>query len=173
MAHSLIHRLPAALVASAAAAMISAAPALASEGPAGPAPPGSAPLPAALSPVNFAPMPAAPGRSVGKRSRLAIRRAKLVSRRIRRGRHARLRLSLSAPGRVRITLERNVRGHRVRSAALTVATSGTRLTVRLPARSHGRALPAGRYRITITAIDAEGSRSRPVRRSLVIRRKAR
>jgi hypothetical protein len=173
MAHSLIHRLPAALVASAAAAMISAAPALASEGPAGPAPPGSAPLPAALSPVNFAPMPAAPGRSVGKRSRLAIRRAKLVSRRIRRGRHARLRLSLSAPGQVRITLERNVRGHRVRSAALTVATSGTKLTVRLPARSHGRALPAGRYRITITAIDAQGSRSRPVRRSLVIRRKAR
>jgi hypothetical protein len=173
MAHSLIHRLPALLVASAAAAMISAAPALASEGPAGPAPPGSPPLPAALSPVNFAPMPAAPGNAVRKRSRPAIRRAKLASRRIRRGRHARLRLSLSTTGRVRIILERNVRGRRVRSAALTMTARATKLTVRLPARAHGRALPAGRYRITITAIDAEGSRSRPVRRSLVIRRKAR
>ena len=173
MAHSLTHRLPALLVMSAAAATISAAPALASEGPAGPAPPGSAPLPAALSPVNFAPMPASPGHAERKRSRPAIRRAKLVHRRIRRGRHARLRLSLSTPGQVRVTLERNVRGRRVRSAVLTVATDGTRLTVRLPARSHGRALLAGRYRITITAIDAQGSRSRPVRRSLIIRRKAR
>jgi len=169
MAHSLIRRLPVLLVASAAAATISAAPAVASEGPAGPAPPGSAPLPGALSPVNFAPMPATPG----KRARPAIRRAKLVSRRIRRGRHARLRLSLSAPGRVRITLERRVRGRRVRSASLTVAAGGTKLTVRLPARSRGRALSAGRYRITITAIDAQGSRSRPVRRLLIIRRKAR
>lgn len=173
MAHSLIRRLPALLVMSAAAATISAAPSQASEGPAGPAPPGSAPLPAALSPVNFAPMPAAPGNAGRKRSRPVIRRAKLAPRRIRRGRHARLRLSLSTPGRVRITLERNVRGRRVRSATLTVAARGTRLTVRLPTRSHGRALLAGRYRVTITAIDAQGSRSRPVRRSLVIRRKAR
>jgi hypothetical protein len=170
MAHSLIHRLPALLVASAAAATISAAPALASEGPAGPAPPGPPPLPAALSPVNFAPMPATP---VRKRARPAIRRAKLVSRKVRRGRHARLRLTLSAPGKVRITLERSGRGRRVRSASMTVAAGATKLSVRLPARSHGRALAAGRYRVTITAIDAEGSRSRPVHRLLVIRRKAR
>jgi hypothetical protein len=164
MAHSLIRRLPALLVMSAAAATISAAPALASEGPPGPPPPGG-PLPAALSPVNFAPMPAGPGH----RSRPKIRRAKLTPRRLRRGRHARLRLVLSAPGRVRIIL----RGRRGRGAALTIATSGTRLTVRLPARSHGRALPAGRYRVTITVIDAQGSRSRPVRRSFVIRRRTR
>jgi hypothetical protein len=172
MAHSPIRRLPALLVMSAAAATISAAPALASEGPAGPPPPGGAPLPAALSPVNFAPLPAGPGHA-GRRSRPAIRRAKLAPRRIRRGRHARLRLVLSAPGRVRITLRRRVRGHRVRGAAMTVAAGGTRLTVRLPPRSHGRALPAGRYRVTITVIDAQGSRSRPVRRSLVIRRRSR
>jgi hypothetical protein len=165
MTHSLIRRLPALLVMSAAATTIAAAPALASEGPTGPPPPGSAPLPAALSPVNFAPMPAGPG----QRSRPKIRRAKLTPRRIRRGRHARLRLVLSAPGRVRIIL----RSRRGRGAALTIATSGTRLTVRLPARSHGRALPAGRYRVTITIIDAQGSRSRPVRRSLVIRRGSR
>jgi hypothetical protein len=165
MAHSPIRRLPALLVMSAAAATISAAPALASEGPPGPPPPGGAPLPAALSPVNFAPMPAGPGH----KSRPKIRRAKLTPRRLRRGRHARLRLVLSAPGRVRIIL----RGRRGRGAALTIATSGTRLTVRLPARSHGRALPAGRYRVTITVIDAQGSRSRPVRRSLVIRRRTR
>jgi hypothetical protein len=167
MAHSLIRRLPALLVISAAAATISAAPALASEGPAGPPPPGGAALPPALSPVNFAPLPAAPGHA-GRRSRPAIRRAKLTPRRIRRGRHARLRLVLSKPGRVRIT----VRGRRGRGATITVATSGTRLTVRLPARSHGRALAAGRYRVTITMIDAQGSRSRPVRRSLVIRRRS-
>src|SRR4051794_3882245 len=152
MAHPLIRRLPALLAMSAAATTISAAPALASEGPAGPAPPGGAPLPAALSPVNFAPMPAGPGHA-GRRSRPAVRRAKLTPRRIRRGRHARLRLVLSVPGRVRITLQRSVRGHRARGAALTVATSGTRLTVRLPAPSHGRALPAGRYRVTITVVD--------------------
>jgi hypothetical protein len=167
MALSLIHRLPALLLASAAAATISAAPALASEGPAGPAPPGPPPLPAALSPVNFAPMPATP---VRKRARPAVRRAKLVSRRVRRGRHARLRLTLSVPGKVRITLERSGRG---RSVSMTVAAGATKLSVRLPARSHGRALPAGRYRVTITVIDAEGNRSRPVHRSLVIRRRAR
>jgi hypothetical protein len=172
MAHSLIRRLPALLVMSAAAATISAAPALASEGPAGPPPPGSGPLPAALSPVNFAPLPAGPGHGRHK-ARPKIRRAKLTPRRIRRGRHARLRLVLSAPGRVRITLQRTVRGHRVRSAALSVAVGGTRLTLRLPARSHGRALAAGRYRVTITVTDAQGSRSRPVRRTLVIRRRSR
>lgn len=164
MAHSPIRRLPALLAMSAAATTIAAAPALASEGPTGPPPPGSAPLPAALSPVNFAPLPAGPG----QRSRPKVRRAKVTPRRIRRGRHARLRLVLSAPGRVRITL----RGRRGRRATLTVATSGTRLTVRLPARSRGRALPAGRYRVTITITDAQGSRSRPVRRLLVIRHRS-
>ena len=166
MAHSPIRRLPALLVMSAAAATISAAPALASEGPAGPPPPGGAPLPSALSPVNFAPMPAGPG----QRSRPKIRRAKLTPRRIRRGRHARLRLVLSRAGRVRITLDRTVGGRRVRGATLTIAAGATRLTVRLPSRSHGRALPAGRYRVTITITDAQGSRSRPVRRLLVIHR---
>jgi hypothetical protein len=169
MAHSLIRRLPALLVMSAAATTIAATPALASEGPAGPLPPGGAPLPAALSPVNFAPLPAGPRQ---RRSRPSIRHAKLSPHRIRRGRHARLRLVLSTPGRVRITLQRSVRGRRVRSAALTVVAGATRLTVRLPARSHGRALPAGRYRVTITIIDAQGSRSRPVRRTLVIRRRS-
>jgi hypothetical protein len=170
MAHSLIRRLPILLVVSATAATISAAPALASEGPPGPAPPGSVPLPPALSPPNFAPLPTTP---VRKRARPAIRRAKLASRRIRRGRHARLRLLLSTPGRVRITLERSVRGRRVRSASLTLTAGATKLSVRLPARSHGRKLAAGRYRVTITVIDADGARSRPVHRSLVIRRKAR
>jgi hypothetical protein len=169
MAHPLIRRLPALLVTSAAAATISAAPALASEGPPGPPPPGGAPLPAALSPVNFAPLPAGPA---GRRSRPSIRRAKLAQRRIRRGRHARLRLVLSAPGRVRITLVRTGHGRRGRSATLTIAAGGTRLTVRLPARSHGRALAPGRYRVTITITDAQGSRSRPVRRTLVIRRRS-
>jgi hypothetical protein len=171
MAHPLIRRLPALLVMSAAAATISAAPALASEGPPGPPPPGGGPLPAALSPVNFAPMPAGPGHG-GRKARPSIRRAKLAQRRIRRGRHARLRLVLSAPGRVRITLVRTGHGRRGRSATLTIAAGGTRLTVRLPARSHGRALAPGRYRVTITITDAQGSRSRPVRRTLVIRRRS-
>ena len=169
MAHSLKRRLPALLVMSAAATTIAATPGMASEGPPGPPPPGGVPLPAALSPVNFAPMPAGPG---GRKARPSIRRAKLSPHRIRRGRHARLRLVLSSPGRVRITLQRRVRGHRVRSATRTVVARGTRLTLRLPARSHGRALPAGRYRVTITIVDAQGSRSRPVRRTLVIRRRS-
>ncbi len=166
MAHSVNPRLPALLLASVAAATMLAAPAVASEGPAGPAPP--RPLPPALSPPNFAPMPVAP-----KRSRPAIRRAKLAPRRVRRGRHARLRLSLSAPARVRITLERSVRGRRVRAATMTIAAKGKSLNVRLPSRSRGKALPAGRYRVTIMAIDNQGTRSRPVRRLLIIRRKAR
>ena len=170
MAHPLIRRLPALLVMSAAAATISPAPALASEGPPGPPPPGGAPLPAALSPVNFVPLPAGPA---GHRSRPSIRRAKLAPRRIRRGRHARLRLVLSGPGRVRITLARAGHGRRGRSASLTIAAGRTRLTVRLPSRSHGRALPVGRYRVTITVLDAQGNRSRPVRRTLVIRRRSR
>src|SRR3954452_23889010 len=164
MAHSVKPRLPASLLASVAAAIMLAAPAVASEGPAGPAPP--PPLPPALSPPNFGPMPVAP-----KRSRPVIRRARLASRGVRRGRHARLRLSLSAPGQVRIILERSVRGRRVRVAAMTVAASRTRLAVRLPSPSRAGALPAGRYRITITVIDAQGSLSRPARRLLIIRRK--
>jgi hypothetical protein len=35
---------------------------------------------------------------------------------------------------------------------------------------HGRPLAAGRYRIRIVAVDALGSRSRPVLRTLVVRR---
>ncbi len=150
-------RLPALLVMSAAAVALTAAPALATEGPATPAPP----VPAALVLPNFAPMPA----PVSTGSRPTIRRARLASRRIRRGQRARLRLSLSEPGRVRIVIHRSARGRRIAIRAVTVRAKTTTLSVRLP-----RGLRPGRYRITVVAIDAEGDRSRPVRRTLVVRR---
>ena len=150
-------RLPALLVTSAAAVALTAAPALATEGPAAPAPP----VPVALVLPNFAPMPA----PVTTGSRPAIRSARLASRRIRRGQRARLRLSLSEPGRVRIVIHRRGKGA---THAVTVRAKTTTLSVRLP-----RGLRPGRYRITVVAIDAEGDRSRPVRRTLVVRRRAR
>ena len=45
--------------------------------------------------------------------------------------------------------------------------------LRLPARSKGRRLAPGRYRIDVVAIDAQGKRARPVRLTLVVRRAGR
>ena len=126
-------RLPALLVTSAAAVALTAAPALATEGPAAPAPP----VPVALVLPNFAPMPA----PVTTGSRPAIRSARLASRRIRRGQRARLRLSLSEPGRVRIVIQRRWKGRRISTRAFTVTARRTSLSVRLPAPPAPRSLP--------------------------------
>jgi hypothetical protein len=102
-----------------------------------------------------------------------VRRARLVPRRIRRGQRSHLRLSLSTTGRVRIVIQRKVHGRFVRTRAFTVAARTGKLSVRLPRRAGGKALAAGRYRITVVAIDSDGSRSRPVRRVLLVRSPAR
>ena len=154
-------RLPALLVTSAAAVALTAAPAVATEGPAAP---GAIPVPVALMVPNFAPLPAPTSSGSGP----VIRSARLASRRIRRGQRARLRLSLSEPGRVRIVIQRRVKGRHTATRAFTIPARKTTVSVRLPRR-----LPPGRYRITVVAIDATGDRSRPVRRTLVVRRRAR
>ena len=153
-------RLPALLVTSAAAVALTAAPALATEGPAAPAPP----VPAALVLPNFAPMPAPV--THGLASRDPQRAARLAADPARsacappalpvgaRPRQDRDPAPLEGPPHLHPRVHRPARR--------------TSLSVRLPAR-----LRPGRYRITVVAIDAEGDRSRPVRRTLVVRRRAR
>lgn len=169
MANSLPHRLSLALAATAAASALAAAPALATEPPN--APPPSAPLPTAIAPVTIAPLPSTAARS-GRAPRV-IRRARLVPRRVRRGQRAQLKLSLTTPSRLRIVMSRGGGGRRSRAAALSVPASGRTISLRLPARSRGRALRPGRYRVSIVAIDAQGARSLPVNRTLIVRRAAR
>jgi hypothetical protein len=170
MLHARPSRLPALAAATAAASLLGVAPALATEGPAAPAGP---PLPPALAIPNFAPIPAPAGPAAAKRARPVIRRARLVPRSIRRGRRSHLRLSLSTTGRVRIVIQRKLRGRYGRARAFTVAARTGTLSVRLPRSAGGKALAAGRYRITVVAIDSEGGRSRPVRRVLLVRSPAR
>lgn len=167
MAHSRSPRLPALLVAGASMSLLAAAPAFATEGPT--APPRAPMLPAGLAPVIFAPV-VAPGTPAARtRASRMIRRARLVPRRVHRGRATRLRVSLAAPVRLRVVMTTR-RGRRLRAVA--VPARGSVVSVRLRARAHGRALRPGRYRVNVTAIDAQGTRSRPVHLTLVVRRGA-
>jgi hypothetical protein len=166
------YRLPAVLGTAAVASLLAVAPALASEGTVTPPPSAGPPLPSSLVLVNFAPMPSGGGPKVRKRP--VVRRARLSPRTIRRGQRARLRLSLSSPGRVRVTLQRRVRGRYVRAGSLTATARTPSVSVRLPRRaSNGRLLPVGRYRVSVVAADSGGLHSPAVRRSLIVRRRAR
>jgi hypothetical protein len=104
--------------------------------------------------------------------------------RARRG--SELRFSLSEPARVRIRIERLITGHRRRGRCLTRAHSGRRCTIEQPVGTLTRTLPAGaaripfsgrlgrkrlrpgRYRLTATATDAAGNRSRPAAATFTI-----
>ena len=105
--------------------------------------------------------------------RPSIRRVRVVPRRIRRGKRARLRLTLSAPARLKIVVQRRVRGHRIRVRTLNLDAPAGRVSIRLPGRVHGHALKRGRYRVSVVVIDAAGNRSATVRRPLRVRKRAR
>jgi hypothetical protein len=92
----------------------------------------------------------------------------LVPRRLRHGRRARLRLTLSASGRVVVTIRRMTRPGRGRVARLNVVVPGRKVTLRLPRRAHGKALAAGRSRVSVAVTSTAGTRSRTVRRTLVV-----
>ena len=156
MSHQQFRRIAGAAAGAAAALAVAGAPALASED--GPAP--AAPLPSALAPVTFAPpAPPAPRAS----ARLGVRSARLVPRRLRHGRTARLQLTLSAPARVQVVLQRRVRGHLVRVAVLHAPARGMTVKVRL-----SKHLRRGRYRVTIVASADGAISSRAVHRSLTV-----
>ena len=161
------HRLLGLLVAGAAAASaLAAAPALATEGPGAP-PPGPT-LPSGVAPVTIAPFPSTTAPSVRAKAPRVIRRARLVHRRVKRGRRGLLRVSLNTPSRLRIVLTRSTTGHRIR--AINVPARGRTVALRLPARTRGHDLRAGRYRVSVVAIDADGARSRPIRLTMIVRR---
>jgi hypothetical protein len=164
MAVSLPHRLSLALAASAAATALAAAPALATEGPN--APPPAAQLPSGVGPVSFSPAPAATAPAATK-ARRVISRARLRPHSVRRGKHARLKISLASPSRLRVVMRRKASGHLIR--AKNVPASDRNVTVRLPARSNGHALRTGRYRIRIMSVDAQGNRSAPIVHTLKVR----
>lgn len=164
-----ISRALAVLAAGAAGALAAAAPSGASEGQPAPPPPPPPPwnmTPPALQP---APFPAAPAPTAAARRRPLIRGARVVPHRVRRGRRAALRLSLSRAGRVRVTVTRMSRPHRGRVTVLRRSARAGRLTIRLPRGVHGRALRRGRYRVAVVVVDRHGSRSRTLRRSFVVR----
>src|SRR3954463_9025138 len=96
--------------------------------------PSGPPPPAVLVVPNLAPLPHPSTRT----KRPSIRRVRVVPRRIRRGKRARLRLTLSAPARLKIVVERRVRGHRIRVRTLNVDARAGRVSIRLPARGPRR-----------------------------------
>ena len=157
-------RLPVALAAGVAAVLAAAGPAGASEGPLNPPPPTWGP-----TPIGIAPAPTAGGALPAHAARPSIRRARIVPPRVKRGRRARLRLTLSSPGRVRLVVLRVSRPHRGRVAARTVQATRRGLVLPLPRKAHGTSLARGRYRVTIVMTDAHGGRSRTVRRSFTVR----
>jgi hypothetical protein len=153
------------LAAATTAAALAATPALATE-------PGQAagpPPPAALVLPNIAPLPSAPRHA----ARLSLRRVRVVPRRIRSGSRARVELTLSSPARLRISVQRRKGRALVRVRTITADASAGKVSIRLPRRAHGRALAAGRYRVSVIAVDATGNRSATVRRTLRIRKRAR
>jgi hypothetical protein len=135
---------------------VAAAPAGATEGPPG----GGQALPEPLRPVTIQPAPAPPS---ARSLRPRVLRARVVPRRIRAGHRSRLRIALAAPGRVRIVITRGKPGHRVRVFSRTVTARTRTLVLRLPAFRR-----TGRYRVTVIAMDGQGTRSRAVRRSLMV-----
>jgi hypothetical protein len=162
--HLLSPPLPFVLAAGAAAILAAAAPAGASEGPIGP-PPGVPPV-GGLTPVGI---PQVPAPLTGRHARPRIRGARVVPRHVRSGRRAKLRLRASAPGRLRLAVTRLSRPHRGRIAVRNVVVPRGRLSIRLPKRAHGHALAHGRYRVAVVLIDAQGGRSRTVRRTFTVR----
>jgi len=150
---------PVVVAAGVAAALAIAAPAGASEGRPGPPPPPSwgVTAPAFQLPTTMV------------RQRSLIRGARIVPRRVRRGRRAVLRMRLSRPARVLITITRRSRPHRGRITVRRVSLPAGRVAIRLPRKVHGRALARGRYRVGVVAVDAQGVRSRTLRRSFVVR----
>jgi hypothetical protein len=101
--------------------------------------------------------------------RPAIRRARIKPKHVKRGRRARLHLTLSSGGRIKLTITRLSRPHRGRIALQHATTRTTALTIPLPRRAHGKKLARGRYRVAIRLTDALGTRSRIVRRMFVVR----
>ena len=66
------------------------------------------------------------------------------------------------------------KGHAlVRVRTLTADARAGKVSIRLPRGAHGHALAAGRYRLSVVAVDATGNRSATVRRTLRIRKRAR
>jgi hypothetical protein len=156
------------LAAATTVAALAATPALATE-PGQPGQPAGPPPPAALVLPNIAPLPSAPRHA----ARPSLRRVRVVPRRIRSGSRARVQLTLSAPARLRIRVQRR-KGHAlVRVGTITADAPAGKVSIRLPRRAHGHALAAGRYRVSVVAVDATGNRSATVRRTLRIRKRAR
>ena len=146
------------LAAGVAAALAAAAPASATEGPSAPPPPtwGSLTPPA----LSLPPTQALPSR-ISRRP--AVRRARITPRHVKHGRRAVLHLTVSTTGKVRLTITRTSKPHRGARTVRTVSVSSTKLAIRLPRRA------AGRYRVAIVAADAQGTRSKAVRRSFTVR----
>jgi hypothetical protein len=142
----------------AAAGLTAAASALATEGP-----PTAAPaLPNPVQPVVIPPA----GQPPAQPARPRVVAVRVTPRRVVRGHRARLRVLLGGPGRVRVTLDRRVRGHSHRVLRRIVAAPLGASIIRLPAH-----LRVGRYRVTVVALDAHGRRSRAVRRTLTVARR--
>jgi hypothetical protein len=141
---------------------VAAAPAVATEGPPG----GAQPLPDPLAPVNLQPGPPAPAPAPAQTLRPRVMRASVIPRRVHAGHRSRLRVTLAAPGRLRVLVERRVGKHRTQVWVRTIVAPGRSVIVRLPGFRH-----AGRYRVTAIAVDAQGHRSRAVRRQLIVVRR--
>ena len=151
-----------------AAALALAAPAGATEGPTA-----AAPAPWNLTAPSFAPSAPAPFGSApsssSARRRPKIRGARVVPHAIRKGKRATLRVTLPQAGKLQYTITKKSSPHRGRVITRRMSVPSGKLSIRLPRGVNGRALASGRYRVTVVVVDAQGTRSRTVGRSLVVR----
>jgi len=109
--------------------------------------------------------------ATGDKRAPALSRLSLKGASVRAGAAARLRFTLSEAARVRVTIERKRGGGKLRFRQIaTLTRKGTtgRNALRLGTRVGGGLLSAGRYRVTLTAVDAVGNAGRPARVALRI-----
>ena len=163
MSHRLHIRLPAVLAAGAGSALLAAAPGVASEGL-----PGQPQFPSGVTPVVIPPVPLPGVNNPPHLRRPRVLRARVTPRRVRAGRRAVVRMTLSSPAPVRVVLLHRF-GSRVRS--LVVPSGRRHVVLRLALRAHGRQLKPGRYVLRMSALDTTGHPSRTVRRTVVLLRR--
>jgi plastocyanin len=112
------------------------------------------------------PNPPPAGDSGTARERASISRARVVPRRLRRGRRGRIVFRIDRPAKVVVQFARVRRGRRTRYLHDTIEKRATpgRNRIRFTGRLGGRRLRPGRYRLRLTATTEQGvaSRSKPL-----------
>jgi secreted trypsin-like serine protease len=122
------------------------------------APPAQQPTPSPTPPGGTTTIPARPDIAAP-----VLSRARLSAARLRAGRKATLSFQLSEAAAVTVTVLKNAgRSYRPLSPTLPLAVNAGTVTRRFNGRLGSRALKPGRYKLSLSAVDAAGNAARPV-----------